>query len=158
LTPPGLDGPVYVDTSGLVKLYLPEKDSAAVDRAVAGRRDLLVSDLAVTELVSSLCRRRREGDLSTSQISRVHRAVLGHVASGALRRIDVSETTFREAERLLTTLVDVPLRAADALHLAGAVEADAATLLTFDERLSTAAARVGLAVWPAPRRRKEPHS
>ncbi len=42
---------------------IPE-DGAALDAALVGRRDLIVSDLAVTELASAIARRTREGDLS----------------------------------------------------------------------------------------------
>lgn len=54
----------------------------------------------------------------------------------------------RHAERLLLTL-PVPLRALDALHLATALAADAATMVTFDPRLREAAASQGLFVAPA---------
>ena len=35
-----LRGPVYCDTSALLKLYLPESGSAAFNRDVEGRDDL----------------------------------------------------------------------------------------------------------------------
>ena len=52
---------IYVDASALVKLFLPEPESAAVNRMLAGQRQVIVSDLAVTETTSALARRRREG-------------------------------------------------------------------------------------------------
>ena len=52
-------GPIYCDTSALLKLYFPEPRSADLTRVVEGRDDLLVSDLAVTEIVSALSRRVR---------------------------------------------------------------------------------------------------
>jgi uncharacterized protein with PIN domain len=58
-----LTGPVYVDASALVKLYFPDSDSARLNRRLAGRRDFVASDLAVTEVVSSLARRQRDGML-----------------------------------------------------------------------------------------------
>lgn len=51
-----LPGPLYCDTSALVKLYVPESGSDELNRTVEGRDDLLVSDLAVTEIVSALSR------------------------------------------------------------------------------------------------------
>ena len=53
-------GPLYCDASALAKLVLPETGSDELDAAVAGRDDLLVSDLAVTEVASALGRRVRE--------------------------------------------------------------------------------------------------
>ncbi len=146
--PVGLSGPVYVDASALVKLYLPEAESEELNRALQGRRDLLVSDLAVTEIVSSLSRRRREGSLAPAMASRLHRAMLDHVEAGIYRRAELTPAAHREAERLLLSVEAVALRAADALHLALAVEAEAASIVSFDRRLSDAARVIGLAAYP----------
>ncbi|MEO7273985.1 MAG: PIN domain-containing protein [Vicinamibacterales bacterium] len=54
----------------------------------------------------------------------------------------------RRAERLLLSL-PIPLRALDALHLATALDAHAATVVTFDARVRQAAISQGLFVGPA---------
>jgi len=66
------------------------------------------------------------------------------VDAGFYRRVEIIPAIHREAERLLFSLDAVPLRAADALHLALAISAEAATLLTYDRRLAEAALTVGL--------------
>lgn len=137
---------MYFDASALVKLYLPEPGSDELNEVVAGRSDLLVSDLAATEIASSLSRRRRDGVLNAEAIVRLHRALLAHVDAGFYRRVELIPAIHREAERLLFSLAAVPLRAADALHLALAISAEAATLLTYDRRLAEAALAVGLTV------------
>jgi predicted nucleic acid-binding protein len=139
---------LYLDSSALVKLYLPEAESGQLNRAVEGRRDLLVSDLSITEIVSSLRRRRREGALKLSIAVRLHRAILGHLETGVYRRIDLTATTHREAERMLLSIEAGPLRAADALHLALAVSGDASSLLTYDRRMADAGRSIGLNVFP----------
>jgi predicted nucleic acid-binding protein len=53
----------------------------------------------------------------------------------------------RRAEWLML-LLTVPLRALDALHLATALDAEAATVVTFDPRLRDAASSQGLFVAP----------
>ncbi len=131
-----------------MKLYLPEAESGKLNRVIEGRRDLLVSDLSITEIVSSLSRRRREGDLGASSVSRLHRAILGHMDMGLYRRLELVPAVHREAERLLLSLEAIPLRAADALHLALAISGDAATLVTYDRRLAGAAVSIGLGVIP----------
>ena len=143
-----LAGPLYLDASALVKLYLPEPESDDLNSLLVGRQDVVVSDLAVTEIMSSLCRRRREGSLTTAVVSRVHRALLGHIQSDVYRRFELIPAAHREAERLLISLGTVPLRALDALHLALALGAEAASLLTWDRRLGAAARAVGLGVFP----------
>ena len=60
-----------------------------------------------------------------------------------------SRLTHREAERHLISS-SVALRAADALHLAMALGAGAATVLTYDRAMAGAAIARGLAVWPEP--------
>ena len=109
---------------------------------------MVVSDLAVTEIMSSLCRRRREGSLTTSVVTRLHHALLGHIEAGVYRRCELIPAAHREAERLLISSGTVPLRALDALHLALALGAEAASLLTWDRRLGVAARAVGLDVVP----------
>lgn len=143
-----LPGPVYCDTSALVKLYLPESDSALLNRLVEGRRDLIISDLAITEIVSSLCRRQREGSLDRRTVTRLHQMVLGHLNSGIYRRVELLPATSREAERLLMSLGNVSLRASDALHLALAISGGAQSVLTYDRRLSEAARTCGIEVYP----------
>jgi len=56
----------------------------------------------------------------------------------------------REAERLLMVL-GLPLRAADALHLALATDAQCRVLMTFDARLGAAAEAAGFEVCAPPR-------
>lgn len=143
-----LQGPLYLDASALVKLYVPEPDSDELNRRVLGRRDLLVSELAVTEIVSSLCRRRREGALGTQTVVRLQRAVLDHIEAGHYRRVEMIPSTHRAAERFLLTVESALLRAADALHLALAVAGEAACVLTYDKRMREAARAIGLNVFP----------
>ncbi len=140
--------PLYCDASALAKLFLPEEGSDALNALVVGRSDLLVSDLAMTEVASALARRARGGSLSPALARRVQRKILATVAAGAFRRVDLVAATHREAERLLLAAREAPLRAADALHLALALGAGAGTLLTFDSTLARAAREQGLAVWP----------
>jgi len=143
-----LAGPLYFDASALIKLYLPEPESDALNRFVKGRGDAIVSDLAVTEIVSSLCRRRREGAVNSQVVDRLRRQILSHLDTGVYRRVELVPAIHREAERLLVSIERVPLRAADALHLALALSGAAASVLTFDNRLAAAVRAVGLSVFP----------
>ncbi len=146
--PPSLVGPLYCDASALAKLFVPEGESAELNALVVGRDDVLVSDLGMTEVVSALARRAREGALEAATATLIHRRLLAVAAQGAFRRIELLPATHREAERLLLGSARTPLRAADALHLAMALGAGAGTVLTFDRALANAASEQSLAVWP----------
>ena len=142
-------GPLYCDTSALLKLYLPEPGSAELTRVVEGRDDLVVSDLAVTEIASALSRRVREGAITAEAARRVQRTIVETLDGSPYARIELVREVHRRAEHLLLTLTDAPLRALDALHLALALAARAASMAVFDARLAAAARAVGLAVYPA---------
>lgn len=138
--------PVYLDASALVKLFVPEPESEDLNRALAGLTDVIVSDLALTEMASALGRRMREQRLATVAARRLYReASKLHAAS---RHAELTPPIHRRAERLMLSLT-VPLRALDALHLATALDAEAATIVTFDPRLRDAAGSQGLFVVPS---------
>ena len=145
----GLPGPVYCDTSALLKLYLPEAGSDAFNAIVEGRDDLLVSDLCLTEAASALARRVRQAILPRDAARRVHHAILARVDEGVYHRVELTRDAHRSAEHLLLSLGETPLRAADALHLALAASARAASVASFDTRMAAAARAASLAVYPA---------
>ena len=141
-------GPLYVDASAFVKVYVPEPGSEMVERAIKGRRDLVVSDLCITETISAIARQRRERRLALGVDQHAYRRILNDVDAGLFLPAPLTEAIHREAERLLLSIEGVPLRPADALNLALATGAEAASVITFDQRLHDAAARIGLAVLP----------
>jgi uncharacterized protein len=141
-------GPLYCDTSALLKLYLPEPGSDEFNCAVEGREDLLVSDLTVTEIVSALSRRVRQGAIPPVAARRVQRVILERLDEGLYQRVELTRDVHRRAEHLLLSLSATPLRAADALHLALATSGRAASIASFDARLLAAARAIGLALCP----------
>ena len=129
-------------------MFITEPDSEFLNRALRGQRSVFVSDLTVTETVSAFARRRREGLLSREAVDQVHGALLHYISSGAILHVTLSPRVHRRAERLLVAQDTGTLRAGDALHLALAIEADVAAIVTFDRRLVGAARGVGLQVVP----------
>ena len=137
--------PVYLDASALVKLLVPETESDGLNQALAGLTDVIVSDLALTEMASTLGRRTREQLLTREEAQRLYREA--SKLHGSSRHADLTPPIHRRAERLMLSL-PIPLRALDALHLATALDAEAATVVTFDPRLRDAAISQGLFVAP----------
>lgn len=80
---------------------------------------------------------------------RLYRRLLDDREAGYCLLLNASPRVHREAERLLLSLADVSLRAADAIHLAMALLAEARSVATFDRRMSRAVESYGLAAFPA---------
>jgi predicted nucleic acid-binding protein len=91
-----------------------------------------------------LGRRRRDGRISAQDARRLQREAVR--LQSVVHAVELTPPTHRRAEQLLLTLSG-PLRRLDALHLAAALEAGAATVVTFDSRLSDAGLAVGLATY-----------
>lgn len=88
---PGTDAGIYVDSSALAIPYVPEPESDRLDGFLRDRAALVISQLAITGVLSAVARGKREGVLTADQ---------------AL------------AERLLLSTDSHPLRTSDALHVA----------------------------------------
>jgi predicted nucleic acid-binding protein len=127
---------------------VPGAGSDEFNEVVEGRDDLVVSDLAVTEVVSALSRRLRDGALPGDRIRRLQRDIAGRFDEGGYRRVELTREVHRRAETFLLGLTATPLRAADALHLALAMSARSASMASFDVRLRAAARAVGLPLYP----------
>jgi hypothetical protein len=137
--------PVYLDTSALIKLFVPEPESDVLNQALVGAADVVISDLALTEMASALGRRTRDRLVTTTEARRL----LGEAErlATACRRAELTPPTHRRAERLLLTSGSA-LRSLDALHIALAIDARAATMVTFDSRLAAVASGWHLIVPP----------
>jgi predicted nucleic acid-binding protein len=138
------DSGIYLDSSALAKLYVPEPESDGLDAFLRGRRDLFISELAMTEVLSTVARKRREGALTTAQAFEIRDAILVDADSGSFYRLDLSPSVHRQAERLLLILESVALRTLDALHVALALEGSVKHIVTFDTRMRAVAMRAGL--------------
>jgi predicted nucleic acid-binding protein len=57
----------------LVKLLVPEPESDDLNRALVGLTDVIVSDLALTEMASALGRRTREPRLARKEAQCLYR-------------------------------------------------------------------------------------
>lgn len=140
-------GPVYLDTSAFVKLLVDEPESDALNAELSAVGEVVLSDFAMTELASALARRAREQVITHAEAKRLYGQAERLVAS--CRLVESTPPVQRRAARLLLASKQIPLRTLDALHLALAIEADVATLVTFDARLRDAAAAQRLYTAPS---------
>jgi uncharacterized protein len=141
-----LDVALYVDSSALAKLYVAEAESDKLDAFLRGKVGLMISELAITEVLSAVARKKRDGELEPEPAARIREALLADADSGSFARLHLDPSVHRAAERLLLTTDSVPLRTLDALHLALAFSGAATHVLTFDRRMRAAALQSGLNV------------
>jgi hypothetical protein len=135
----------FWDTSALLPLFVAEKESARARSWL--RRDpvVLAWTLSRVELLSALARRERKEPAAARALARARADVLR--AWEEWSEIVAIEPVRSQAERLVFVHA---LRAAEALQLAAALVAtdshpDGLELVTFDERLATAAEKEGFA-------------
>ncbi len=104
----------------------------------------MISELAITEVLSAVARRRREGMITDQHALEIRDAVFTDADSGSFHRLDISPVVHREAERLLFQIETVALRTLDALHVAAALLGSATHVVTYDARMRAAASHAGL--------------
>lgn len=107
----------YLDSSALVKRYVQERGSAAVDRWFASAELLCTAKLAYPEVLAGLARKLREGGMTRAN----HRKAREHFLKEweALTVAELTDGVLAGCRRLLESH---PLRGADAVHLATALQ------------------------------------
>jgi len=98
---PGIETAVYIDASALAKLYVPEAESERLDTFLRGRLGLMISELAITEVLSAVARRKREGELRPELANQIRGALLADADSGSFARLHLDPAVHRDAERPL---------------------------------------------------------
>lgn len=123
---------IYLDSSALVKLIVPESESVALAKWLGERPNLvrISSSIVRTEVPRAVCRQDPRMLPECYQIIRRVREV--RLTDSVLARAGV--------------LKPVTLRAFDAVHLASAlvIRGDLTTFVAYDQRLLTAATEAGL--------------
>jgi predicted nucleic acid-binding protein len=132
---------LFLDTSALVKRYVEEAGSPRVEALLLQASALGVSVLAAPEAVSALCRLRRERRLTAAQYARAKMSLFEDLVDAGI--VDLDESVVVRSVELLERW---PIRSADALHLASALEWQVDTFATADDRQAAAARGAGVNV------------
>jgi predicted nucleic acid-binding protein len=127
---------LYLDSSAIVKLAVAEPESAALRQYLWRRKPLVTSALARTEVARALL------PLGPTAVRR------GLEALGRLDLIRISDRILADAG----TIMPAELRSLDAIHLATMQQLGAglARVVTYDDRMSAAAAAMGRSVVAPP--------
>jgi len=134
---------VYLDASVVVSLFVDDMHTGRADRLIdeVGENAIL-SPLCMLEFLTTVMRSKRDGRTSSRQAKEPLEDCWRHSAT---RAHNLGSTDFELAENLVRDEA-TKLAAADALHLACAINAKSA-LATFDLRLAEAARGRGVEVF-----------
>lgn len=132
---------VFFDSSALAKRYVQEPGSDRVEAILSSASALGVSVICLSEVVSALCRRRRERKLSQQQYLEAKRALFSDIEDASV--VNITDQVIARAVEILERR---PLRSSDSLHVASAVEWSAQLFVSADEQQCAAARAYGLRV------------
>ena len=132
---------VFLDSSALAKRYIQEPGSDRLEEILSSASSLGVCVICVSEVVSALCRRRRERKLSRQQYLKAKQALFEDIEDSSM--VNVTDRVLARAVELLERW---PLRSSDSLHVASAAEWSAELFVSADERQCAAARAYGLQV------------
>ena len=102
---------------------------------------VVVSSICLPEIISALTRLCREKKLNAHQYNQCKMAAIDDFAS-----FDVCQISSEVLKKTIAVLERSDLRAADALHVASAIEAKASRFVSSDDRQVVAARKLGLNV------------
>lgn len=136
---------LFFDSSALAKRYIREQGSERVADLMSGASSLGLSVVCLSEVISALCRRRREKKLSHKQYLTTKQTLFEDAEDANI--VSITDEVVARAVHLLERW---PLRSADSIQVASAVEWSADLFVSADARQCTAARGYGLEVEELP--------
>ncbi|MSQ73553.1 MAG: PIN domain-containing protein [Betaproteobacteria bacterium] len=132
---------VFFDSSAFVKRYVSEPGTDIVlgwsDRA----SEIVLSAIALPEIISAFCRLRRESKITDTQYRQLKSALMADIEDAAL--CDLTPAVLAQA---VASLESHPLRGMDAIHIGSAVVLKADVFVSSDQAQCKAASGSGLRV------------
>jgi predicted nucleic acid-binding protein len=132
---------LFADSSALAKRYIADEESDDLDKLLEGATSLAVSVLCLPEIISALCRRRRERFVTSAQYAAVKSALESDLTDATI--IQMIDDVIISSIRILES---TPLRASDAIQISSALVWRADTFVSSDARQCAAAKANGLEV------------
>jgi predicted nucleic acid-binding protein len=134
---------IYLDTSVLVSIYIPEKHSKSILQFLQNTQDRpYLSRLTETEFYATLARKKRTKELTQTAINTITTLFRHHLTQLAYEKIYITDAVFETAIHFLTNY-STDLRTLDALHLACSANIHA-TLITADKVLAKSAQQLNI--------------
>ena len=142
----------YWDTSCLLKLYVPEKDSALIRAYLLEGVNVVTSEITRLEFWAALVRKEKSGDLNPGG---ARKALAAYDADVAAQMILVKPISAAVAERFEAIMEQsgehtpaIWLRTLDGIHIATAADAAESEMVATDKRLREAASKFNFVLYP----------
>ncbi len=132
---------IFFDTSALVKRYVEENGSDQVQTLCDQAESIVLSIICLPELISALCRLRRETSVTLEDYQYIRQMIVMDVAD-----MDICPMTPEVMRHTLRCLETHSLRAMDAIHLGCALASAPERFVSADQRQLQAARAEGLNV------------
>ena len=132
---------IFFDSSAFAKRYIEESGSEKVENLSAQATMLGVSSICLPEIISGLCRLRRDAILTRSEYEMAKEALLKDFED-----ISVCNITPAVIGQTIHILETDTLRTSDAIHIGCALEWEAEVFVSSDLRQISAAKKTGLKV------------
>lgn len=129
----------FFDSSAFAKRYIEERGSRAVDSLCQEATEVALSVLCIPEIISALNRRVREGLLTRREYGEVKQYFSQDIRDAMI--VNLVPEVLSACTKILEA---TPVRAADALHIACALEWKADLFVSADKRQISAARKTGL--------------
>jgi len=134
---------VFFDSSAFVKRYVNEAGTDAVLQWCDQATEIILSGIALPELISSFCRLQREGRITETQYRQLKSLLLADIEDAAIG--DLTPVVIAHA---IASLEGNVRRGMDAIHIGSALALKADLFVSSDRRQLDAAARSGLRTAP----------
>jgi len=132
---------IFFDSSAFAKRYIEEPGSGKVESLCIQATELAVSSICLPEVISGLCRLRRDSILTKNQYDDAKSTLLRDFED-----ISVCNITPSVIEQTIHILETNTLRTLDALHIGCALEWKAEFFVSSDLKQISAAKKTGLKV------------
>jgi predicted nucleic acid-binding protein len=144
---------IYWDTSALIKLYVPEPDSATfLHHMKDTETPPVTADITSTEVLCTLYRKETVGDIIQGGADILFKRYLEDTVAGRIVLVPNGRDVTTAAQRLVSYAYSQPkptyIRSLDALHVASALAVNAEAVIATDKRLRKVAVLMGLQVVP----------
>jgi len=132
---------IFFDSSAFAKRYIKEAGSEEIEKYCSQADTLIMSSICLPEIVSALCRLKRQSLLTEGQYKLAKQAFLKDVED-----VSICNITPSVINRSIHILETSKVRTLDALHIACAVELEAEAFISSDFQQLSAAKTAGLKV------------